>query len=95
MGPPVTGLGEVYIWTVEFEGRGAAGRPYVTPEGDRLTTDIEKATYLRTVQDWIVAPQLKTLKGVAGVDVLGGYVKEYASSPTRPSCRRSASACRS
>ena len=82
MGPPVTGLGEVYIWTVEF--KGAATRPgaaYVTPEGQRLTTEIEKATYLRTVQDWIVAPQLKTLEGVAGVDVLGGYVKEYVVQP--------------
>ena len=82
MGPPVTGLGEVYIWTVEF--KGAPARPgvsYVTPEGETLRTDIEKATYLRTVQDWIVAPQLKTLNGVAGVDVLGGYVKEYAVHP--------------
>lgn len=82
MGPPVTGLGEVYIWTVEF--KGAAARPsvpYVTPEGETLRTDVEKATYLRTVQDWIVAPQLKTLDGVAGVDVLGGYVKEYAVHP--------------
>ncbi|ARS26965.1 efflux RND transporter permease subunit [Sphingomonas sp. KC8] len=82
MGPIVTGLGEVYIWTVEFTG--AAAKPdavYVTPEGERLTTDQEKATYLRTVQDWIIAPQLKTVEGVAGVDVLGGYVKEYAVHP--------------
>ncbi|WP_454761373.1 efflux RND transporter permease subunit [Caulobacter segnis] len=82
MAPPVTGLGEVYIWTVEFKGAAArTGVPYVTPEGETLRTDIEKATYLRTVQDWIVAPQLKTLNGVAGVDVLGGYVKEYAVHP--------------
>ncbi len=82
MGPPVTGLGEVYIWTVEFKGAAAKpGAVYVTPEGERLTTEVEKATYLRTVQDWIVAPQLKTLTGVAGVDVLGGYVKEYAVQP--------------
>ncbi|ADG10968.1 CusA/CzcA family heavy metal efflux RND transporter [Caulobacter segnis] len=82
MGPPVTGLGEVYIWTVEFKGAAArTGAPYVTPEGETLRTDVEKATYLRTVQDWIVAPQLKTLDGVAGVDVLGGYVKEYAVHP--------------
>jgi cobalt-zinc-cadmium resistance protein CzcA len=82
MGPPVTGLGEVYIWTVELSGPAARpGAAYVTPEGDRLATDIEKATYLRTVQDWIVAPQLKTLKGVAGVDVLGGYVKQYVVQP--------------
>ncbi|NBW10196.1 MAG: CusA/CzcA family heavy metal efflux RND transporter [Caulobacteraceae bacterium] len=82
MGPVVTGLGEVYIWTLEFKGPAAqTGVPYVTPEGERLVTDAEKATYLRTVQDWIVAPQLKTVPGVAGVDVLGGYVKEYAVHP--------------
>lgn len=82
MGPVVTGLGEVYIWTLDFTGPAArSGVPYVTPEGERLTTDAEKATYLRTVQDWIVAPQLKTVPGVAGVDVLGGYVKEYAVHP--------------
>ena len=82
MGPVVTGLGEVYIWSLELTG--PAARPnavYLTPEGERLVTDEEKATYLRTVQDWIVAPQLKTVPGVAGVDVLGGYVKEYAVHP--------------
>ena len=82
MGPVVTGLGEVYIWTLEFTGAPARpGAVYVTPEGERLVTDEEKATYLRTVQDWIVAPQLRTVPGVAGVDVLGGYVKEYAVHP--------------
>lgn len=82
MGPVVTGLGEVYIWTLELTGPAAwPGAVYVTPEGERLVTDQEKATYLRTVQDWLVAPQLKTVPGVAGVDVLGGYVKEYAVHP--------------
>ncbi|KQS54328.1 cation transporter [Brevundimonas sp. Leaf363] len=82
MGPVVTGLGEVYIWTLELTGPAArTGAPYVTPEGERLVTDAEKATYLRTVQDWLVAPQLKTVPGVAGVDLLGGYVKEYAVHP--------------
>ena len=82
MGPVVTGLGEVYIWTLELSGPAARpGAAYVTPEGERLVTDQEKATYLRTVQDWIVAPQLRTVPGVAGVDVLGGYVKEYAVHP--------------
>lgn len=82
MGPVVTGLGEVYIWTLKLTGPAArTGAVYVTPEGERLVTDQEKATYLRTVQDWLVAPQLKTVPGVAGVDVLGGYVKEYAVHP--------------
>ena len=82
MGPVVTGLGEVYIWTLALEGEAAEPDvPYVTPEGETLVTDAEKATYLRTVQDWIVRPQLLTVPGVAGIDVLGGYVKEYAVHP--------------
>ena len=82
MGPVVTGLGEVFIFTVELTGQAArTGAVYITPEGERLTTDEEKATYLRTVQDWIIAPQLKTVEGVAGIDVQGGYVKEYAVHP--------------
>jgi cobalt-zinc-cadmium resistance protein CzcA len=82
LGPVVTGLGEVFIWTLEFEEPAArTGAPYITPEGERLVTDAEKATYLRTIQDWIVRPQLLTVPGVAGVDVIGGYVKEYAVHP--------------
>ncbi|NJC32602.1 cobalt-zinc-cadmium resistance protein CzcA [Sphingomonas jejuensis] len=82
LGPVVTGLGEVYIWTVEFSGAAARpGVPYVTPEGERLVTELDKATYLRTVQDWIIAPQLRTLSGVGGVDVQGGFIKEYAVHP--------------
>ena len=81
-GPIVTGLGEVFIWTVEFAPEIAKdGAVYTTPEGERLATALDKATYLRTVQDWIIAPQLRSIKGVAGVDVLGGYVKEYAVHP--------------
>ncbi|ALK97711.1 cation transporter [Massilia sp. WF1] len=89
IGPVATGLGDIYMWTVEFADKHEAGAKsglqadgsYVTPEGTRLRSDIEKATYLRTVQDWIVAPQLKTTKGLAGVDVLGGYVKQYVVMP--------------
>ncbi len=90
MGPISTGLGEVFMWTVEFahpQGAGATltqGRPgwqgdgvYLTPEGERLSTTVELAGYLRTVQDWIIRPQLKAVPGVAGVDTIGGYVKQY------------------
>ena len=54
---------------------------YVTPEGERLNTDVERAAYLRTVQDWIVRPQIKSVLGVAGVDSIGGYVKQYHVQP--------------
>ena len=80
LGPIATGLGEVFIWTVEFEGPAARGA-YLTSEGRRLTTDEERATYLRTVQDWIIAPQLRNVPGVAAIDVLGGHVKEYSVRP--------------
>ena len=88
MGPIATGLGEVYIWTLRYAERGHddhhPGEPglqpddsYITPEGDRLATEADKATYLHTVQDWIVAPQVKSVDGVAGIDSLGGFEKEY------------------
>ena len=95
MGPISTGLGEVYMWTVEYahpHGKGAtaaeAGKPgwqpdgaYLTPEGQRLASEVERASYLRTVQDWIIRPQLKGVEGVAGIDAIGGYVKQYHVQP--------------
>ncbi len=81
MGPISTGLGEVYMWTVDFKDTAANKDAYITPEGQRLVTDVEKASYLRTVQDWIVKPQLKGVKGLAGVDSIGGYVKQYNVEP--------------
>ncbi|MCK9796172.1 efflux RND transporter permease subunit, partial [Isoptericola sp. 4D.3] len=50
---------------------------YITPEGERLTNDTDKATYLRTAQDWIVSPLLKNTQGLAGVDSIGGYAKQF------------------
>ena len=54
---------------------------YLTPEKQRLATPLARATYLRTVQDWIIRPQLKNVEGVAGVDAIGGYVKQYHVQP--------------
>jgi len=94
MGAISTGLGEIYMWTVEYEhpgGEGAearAGEPgwqpdgaYRTPEGELLRTPVEQQAYLRTVQDWIIRPQLKSVAGVAGVDAIGGYVKQIQVQP--------------
>ena len=88
MGPIATGLGEVYMYTVRLDHReddkhkpGEPGQQpdgsYITPEGERLTTEEDKATYLRTAQDWIVTPLLKTTPGLAGVDSIGGYAKQF------------------
>jgi len=93
LSPVTTGLGEVLMWTVDFTafdpatvaGTGQAGwqagEVYRTPEGTVLRTPEERATYLRTVQDWIIAPQMRASPGLAGVDTVGGYVKEYGVHP--------------
>jgi cobalt-zinc-cadmium resistance protein CzcA len=93
MGPISTGLGEIYMWTVHYKrpGDGAPvrdGSPgwqsdgsYLTPEGERLSTELERTSYLRTVQDWIIRPQLRTVPGLAGVDSLGGFQKQYHVQP--------------
>ncbi|MGE8260024.1 MAG: efflux RND transporter permease subunit, partial [Stenotrophomonas sp.] len=93
LSPVTTGLGEVLMWTVDFtafdpaklakpgEAGWQAGEVYRTPEGTLLRTPEERATYLRTVQDWIIAPQMRSSPGLAGVDTVGGYVKEYGVHP--------------
>ncbi len=94
MGPVSTGLGEVFHYSVEFahpSGKGAtvrdgqpgwqSDRSFLTDDGERLTDHVAQVAYLRTVQDWIVRPQLRTTPGVADVDSLGGYVKQYVVEP--------------
>ena len=94
IGPVTTGLGEVFMYAVDYanpNGRGAKvvdGQPgwqsdgsFLTPEGERLTDEVSRAAYLRTVQAWIIAPQLRTVPGVAGVDSIGGYEKQYVVEP--------------
>lgn len=94
MGPISTGLGEIYMWTVDYKhpnGKNAEVRDgvpgwqkdgsYLTIEGQLLKTPMERASYLRTVQDWIVKPQLMGIPGLAGVDSIGGYVKQYHVEP--------------
>ena len=93
LGPITTGLGEIYMWTVRYATPAErspvrAGQPgwqpdgsYLTPEGQRLGTEVERASYLRTVQEWIIRPQIKTVRGVAGVDGIGGFEKQYHVQP--------------
>ena len=94
IGPVTTGLGEIVMYTVGYanpDGKGAkrvAGQPgwqpdgsYLTPEGERLSDPVTKAAYLRTVQDWIIGPQLRSVGGVAGVDSIGGYAKTFVVEP--------------
>ena len=92
MGPVSTGLGEVLMWTVSYaprtEGASNSGQglqsdgSYLTPEGERLRTEVAKAAYLRTLQDWVIGPQLRNVAGVAGVDSIGGYARQFVVTPS-------------
>ncbi|HZR02600.1 MAG TPA: CusA/CzcA family heavy metal efflux RND transporter, partial [Burkholderiales bacterium] len=70
MGPISTGLGEIFMWTVEPKDGAvkADGTPY-TP------------TDLRTIQDWIVRPQLRNIPGVTEINTIGGYIKQFHVTP--------------
>ncbi|VWC26319.1 cation transporter [Burkholderia lata] len=70
MGPTSTGLGEIYLWTVEADANARK------PDGTRYT-----AADLRELQDWVVRPQLRNVRGVTEVNSIGGYVKEYRVAP--------------
>jgi len=70
MGPITTGLGEIFMYTVEAQ-EGAlmkSGQPY-------------DATALREIQDWIIKPQLSQVEGVVEVNSIGGYNKQYHVTP--------------
>lgn len=70
MGPISTGLGEIFLWTVEAEEGAlkADGTPY-------------SATDLRVIQDWIIKPQLRTVPGVAEINTIGGHAKLFQVAP--------------
>ena len=70
MGPISTGLGEIYMYTVEAE-------PGTTREDGQPWTP----TDLRTLQDWVVKPQLRTVPGVVEVNTIGGYSREVQVAP--------------
>ena len=70
MGPISTGLGEIYLWTVEAtEG---AKKPDGTPYS---------ASDLREIQDWVIKPQLRNVKGVTEINSIGGFERQYVVAP--------------
>ena len=70
MGPISTGLGEIFMWTVNAEknARKSDGTPY-TP------------TDLREIEDWIIKPRMRMVKGITEVNSIGGYVKQFHVTP--------------
>jgi cobalt-zinc-cadmium resistance protein CzcA len=70
MGPIATGLGEIFMWTIEARpgARKPDGAPYTTMD-------------LREIQDWVVKPQLRTVLGVTEINTIGGYEKQIHVTP--------------
>lgn len=69
MGPVSTGLGEVFHYVLEYDGVDFSK----IPAQERIRRMIE----LRTIHDWIVKPQLRSVRGVAEINSWGGYEKQY------------------
>jgi cobalt-zinc-cadmium resistance protein CzcA len=70
MGPVATGLGEIFHYAVHAK-PGALqdnGEPY-------------DATALRTLQDWVIRPQLRLVPGVTEINTIGGFEKQFHITP--------------
>lgn len=70
MGPIATGLGEIFMYTVDAE-------PGATKEDGTAWTPAD----LRELQDWVVRPQLRNIKGVTEINTIGGYTKQFHITP--------------
>ena len=70
MGPISTGLGEIYMWTVDAK-----------PGAKKADGSEYTATDLREIQDWVIRPQLRNVPGVVEVNSIGGFEKQYHVTP--------------
>jgi cobalt-zinc-cadmium resistance protein CzcA len=66
MGPIATGLGEIFVYTVE-----------AMPGSMQKNGEPFNATTLREIQDWIIKPQLAQVPGVVEINTIGGFDKQY------------------
>ena len=70
MGPISTGLGEIFMYTID------AAPEAVKPDGTPWT-----ATDLRTLQDWVIRPQMRNTPGVTEVNTMGGFERQIHITP--------------
>ncbi len=70
LGPIATGLGEIFMFTVDAE-------PGAKNNDGSLITPMD----LRSTHDWIIRPQLMRVPGVAEVNPIGGFKKEILVAP--------------
>lgn len=69
LGPVSTGLGEIFHYVIEAE---------TIEEGEHR---LRQLTEIRAIQDWYVKPRLLTVKGVAEVNTIGGFERQYHIEP--------------
>jgi cobalt-zinc-cadmium resistance protein CzcA len=69
LGPVSTGLGEIYHYVIEAE---------QVASGERR---LKQLTEIRAIQDWYVKQRLLSIKGVAEVNTIGGFEKQYHIEP--------------
>ena len=70
LGPIASGLGEISLWTLEAR-----------PDARKADGTAYDATDLRTLQDWVIKPQLRTVPGVTDINSIGGHRKQYLVAP--------------
>src|SRR5258707_5386548 len=70
LGPIATGVGEIYLWTIDAK-----------PEERRPDGSSYTLTDLREIQDWFIKPRLKNVPGVVEVNSIGGFEKQYHVTP--------------
>ncbi len=70
LGPIATGLGEIFMFTVDAE-------PGALNSDGSLITPMD----LRSTHDWIIRPQLMRVAGVAEINPIGGFKKEILVAP--------------
>ena len=69
LGPITTGLGEIYFYSLEAKEK-ADGEEH-----------LKQLMELRALNEWFITPRLLTVKGVAEVNAIGGYEKQYFVQP--------------
>lgn len=70
LGPVATGLGEIFMYTVEAD-----------PGALKADSTPWSPADLRTLQDWVIRPQLRNLKGVTEVNTIGGQLRQIHITP--------------
>lgn len=70
LGPIATGLGEIFMYTIDAD-----------PKARKADGSAYTATDLRTLQDWVIRPQLRNVPGVTEVNTIGGFQRQVHITP--------------